>query len=127
MPEPERALAFLASEGDADSFAGRRVVVGAPDTVRRELEQIAAEYGADELMVLTMTHDEAARRRSYELLAEAFGLEPTPVRDSRAEPTRGLRGNPQAESVAAPMPVPQGGEKDGRCPAGDAPGERGNQ
>jgi luciferase family oxidoreductase group 1 len=74
VPDPERALAFLASEGDAGSFAGRRVVVGAPEDVRRELEQIAAEYGADELMLLTMTHDEAARRRSYELLAEAFGL-----------------------------------------------------
>jgi hypothetical protein len=43
--------------------------------VRRELEAIAADYGTDELLVLTMTHDEAARRRSYELLADAFGLD----------------------------------------------------
>ena len=26
-------------------------------------------------MVVTITHDHAARRRSYELIAEAFGLE----------------------------------------------------
>ena len=32
------------------------------------------EYGAEELLVLTITHDHAARRRSYELIAEAFGL-----------------------------------------------------
>jgi alkanesulfonate monooxygenase SsuD/methylene tetrahydromethanopterin reductase-like flavin-dependent oxidoreductase (luciferase family) len=75
LPSVERALAFLAERGGIHDFAGRRVVVGSPDTVRPELEQIAAEYGADELMILTMTHDEAARRRSYQLLAEAFDLE----------------------------------------------------
>ena len=107
VPEPERALAFLASEGEADSFAGRRVVVGAPDTVRRELEQIAAEYGADELMVLTMTHDEAARRRSYELLAEAFGLgtdaRQAPARRRNRErraPSRRLRREPRRRAAA---------------------------
>ena len=30
---------------------------------------------ADEVMVTTMIYDHAARRRSYELLAEAFGLD----------------------------------------------------
>jgi hypothetical protein len=30
--------------------------------------------GADEVMITTMIYDHAARRRSYELLAEAFGL-----------------------------------------------------
>ena len=75
VPEPERALAFIRSEPpQGDGFAGRRVVVGPPGTVRAKLQQIAAEYGADELVVLTMTHDHAARRHSYELLAEEFGL-----------------------------------------------------
>jgi hypothetical protein len=31
---------------------------------------------ADEVMITTMVYDHAARRRSYELLAEAFGLRP---------------------------------------------------
>ena len=57
-----------------DGFAGRRVVVGPPGSVRARLQQIAAEYTADELVVLTMTHDHAARRRSYELIAEELGL-----------------------------------------------------
>jgi hypothetical protein len=35
-------------------------------------EQVAEEYGADELMLVTITHDHAARRRSYELVAGAF-------------------------------------------------------
>jgi hypothetical protein len=35
---------------------------------------MAADYEADELIVVTITHDFKARLRSYELLAEAFGL-----------------------------------------------------
>jgi hypothetical protein len=42
--------------------------------VRAGIEEVAREYGAEEVMVVTITHDHAARRRSYELIAEAFGL-----------------------------------------------------
>ena len=35
---------------------------------------LSADYGVDELVVVTITHDPKARLRSYELLAEAFGL-----------------------------------------------------
>lgn len=45
-------------------------MIGSPATVRAGLEEVAAEYGAQELMLLTITHDHAARRRSYELIAE---------------------------------------------------------
>jgi alkanesulfonate monooxygenase SsuD/methylene tetrahydromethanopterin reductase-like flavin-dependent oxidoreductase (luciferase family) len=51
---------------------GRRAVVGTPDAVRAGLEEVAAEYGADELMLVTITYDHADRRRSYELVAGAF-------------------------------------------------------
>jgi luciferase family oxidoreductase group 1 len=78
LPTVTRALAFLAGEAGVDTFAGRRVVVGAPETVRPALEQITADYGADELMIHTLTHNHAARRRSYELIAEAFGLKSSP-------------------------------------------------
>ena len=43
--------------------------------MRAGLEEVAAEYGADEVIVVTITHDHEARRRSYELIAEAFALE----------------------------------------------------
>jgi hypothetical protein len=36
------------------------------------LRDVGAEYGADEVMVVTITHDHQARMRSYELIAEAF-------------------------------------------------------
>jgi hypothetical protein len=42
--------------------------------VREQVEALARDYGADEVMAVTITYDHAARRRSYELLAEAFGL-----------------------------------------------------
>jgi hypothetical protein len=58
------------SPGQSD----RRAVIGAPETVRAGLEEVAAEYGAEEVLVLTITHDHGERRRSYELIAEAFGL-----------------------------------------------------
>jgi hypothetical protein len=35
---------------------------------------MVAEFQADELIVVTITHDFKARLRSYELLAEAFQL-----------------------------------------------------
>ena len=69
--------------------AGRRRIVGRPDTVRAGIEEVAAEYGADEVIVVTITHDHDARRRSYELIAEAFGL--AGIHDPAAPRHRGVR------------------------------------
>ncbi len=44
--------------------------VGAAATVRRGLQDFLDETQADELMVASAIHDHAARRRSYEILAE---------------------------------------------------------
>jgi len=49
-----------------------RAVIGGPQKCRKELEEMSRRYGADELMVLTITGDYASRLRSYELLMEAF-------------------------------------------------------
>jgi luciferase family oxidoreductase group 1 len=45
-------------------------IVGAPETVRRELESFVALTKADELMIVCHISDHAARVRSYELVAE---------------------------------------------------------
>lgn len=47
---------------------------GTPDFVRDTLEAQAATIDANEVFVITITHDHAARVRSYELLAQAFEL-----------------------------------------------------
>jgi luciferase family oxidoreductase group 1 len=69
VPPVEKALRFLETR---EPPSGRRAVLGSPETVKRGLEQVAAAYQADEVMVVTITHDHAARRRSYELIAEAM-------------------------------------------------------
>jgi luciferase family oxidoreductase group 1 len=74
VPPVETALRFLASE-EAPARPQRRTIVGSPETVRAGLETVASDYGAEEVIVVTITHDHAARRRSYELIAEACGLE----------------------------------------------------
>ncbi len=76
VPPPAKALEFLASEGRSASggLPGRRGIIGSPEVVRAGVEELAAEYGADEVIVVTITHDHGARRRSYELIADAFGL-----------------------------------------------------
>jgi luciferase family oxidoreductase group 1 len=78
VPPPEEARAKLESEQRAGTLSvpRRRMVLGTPEQARGELEALAAGYGAQELIVVTITHDHARRRRSYELLAEAFELEP---------------------------------------------------
>jgi luciferase family oxidoreductase group 1 len=82
IPPPDKAVEFFEREGKAPSGGrpGRRNIVGSPETVRAGLEQVVAEYGAEEAIVVTITYDHEARRRSYELLAETMGLEPRPVR-----------------------------------------------
>jgi len=76
VPPPETAVAFLAVDRRtaAQPPSQRRAVLGAPATVRAELEEVVARYGAEEAIIVTITYEHQARRRSYELLAEAFQL-----------------------------------------------------
>lgn len=53
-----------------------RLHVGSPETLRARLGELAEETRADEIMVFSAIHDQAARRHSYTLLAEAFGSAP---------------------------------------------------
>ena len=76
IPPVEKALSYLETRERPAGGGDRRAVIGSPTTVRAGLEQVAAEYGADEVLVLTITHEHAARRRSYELIAAEFGLAP---------------------------------------------------
>jgi luciferase family oxidoreductase group 1 len=74
VPPPEKAAEFLAAEKrtPARPNSDRRAVLGSPVTVRAELQDVVAKYGAEEAIIVTITYDHDARLRSYELLAEAF-------------------------------------------------------
>ncbi len=75
VPTIERALAELEETPyRPPESEWPRLVVGGPKTVRATLEAMAEAVGIDEIMALTIVHDHAARVRSYELLAGAFGL-----------------------------------------------------
>ena len=67
--------------------ARRRRIVGTPAQCRERLEALAAEYGVDEAVVVTITETWQTRVRSYELLA----------RRVRADATELARVAPQAE------------------------------
>ncbi len=73
VPPIATALEYLAQNPDAVTLARRRrrAIIGTPSQVRAELERLAESYGADEVMVVTITFDHSARRRSYELLASS--------------------------------------------------------
>jgi luciferase family oxidoreductase group 1 len=52
----------------------RKAIVGSADQVAARLRDLAKILDLEELVVVTWTYDAAPRRRSYELLAQAFGL-----------------------------------------------------
>src|SRR3954469_19714272 len=79
VPPPDKALRFLEqhpSTPPGQRGAPRRAVIGSPEKVRAGIEEVAEHYGAEEVMVVTITYDHEVRRRSYELVADAFGLQP---------------------------------------------------
>ncbi len=51
-----------------------RAYIGTAAEVVPRLKALAEELAVDELAIVTWSHDKEARRRSYTLLAEAFGL-----------------------------------------------------
>ena len=80
FPTLEEAEAYPWTAQERDEVARtRRVVSGSPHTVRTRIEALAHEYGADEVMVLTIAPDYDLRLRSYELLAEAFATVAAPT------------------------------------------------
>jgi luciferase family oxidoreductase group 1 len=74
LASPEEAAAFDYTPVDRARIAqGRnRISVGSPKTVKERLMPLIEATKADELMATSMIFDHTARRRSYELLAQAF-------------------------------------------------------
>jgi alkanesulfonate monooxygenase SsuD/methylene tetrahydromethanopterin reductase-like flavin-dependent oxidoreductase (luciferase family) len=77
LASPEEAQQFPFTPGDLERIRHRRsrLFAGTPATVAERLAPLLAQTRADELMVTTMIYDHAARRHSYELLAQAFSLD----------------------------------------------------
>jgi luciferase family oxidoreductase group 1 len=72
--EEAEAYPYTAQERAVVEYNRRRTVAGTPAQVRTRLLAMAVDYGVEELVIVTITHDPKARRRSYELVAHAFDL-----------------------------------------------------
>ena len=73
---PEEAMAIDYTEPELDylTYLRQTYIHGNPAHVRSRLEDLAGQYGTEELMLVTITYDFEARKNSYRLLAEEFGL-----------------------------------------------------
>ncbi|WP_346539398.1 LLM class flavin-dependent oxidoreductase [Micromonospora sp. DPT] len=71
LAAPEEAAAYPYNEVEREFVRQRRdgQAMGSPETVRRQLGDLLARTGADELMITTMVYDVADRVRSFELVA----------------------------------------------------------
>jgi luciferase family oxidoreductase group 1 len=72
VPSVEKAEAWAARHGEGSR--NRRRCIGTASEVRTQLDGVAADYGADELMLVNILPDHAARVRSYELIAMEYAL-----------------------------------------------------
>lgn len=75
FPPPDEALAYDFTDQERVLLRSieMRSTVGTPERVHEKLLSLAAQHGADELVIVTITYDYASRQKSYELLAKAFG------------------------------------------------------
>jgi luciferase family oxidoreductase group 1 len=75
-PAEVRAAPLTAVERMQLDAIRDRHFAGSPAKVREQLLPLIEQTQADEVMILTMVHDHEARKHSYELLAEAFEVQP---------------------------------------------------
>jgi len=76
VPSIETAEDWLAKNPAALESRKRRVIVGTAVDCRAALDSVAADYRADEIMLVNIMPDHGARRDSYRLIAEEYGLAP---------------------------------------------------
>jgi len=76
VPSIEEAAAYAYSREERlrIAFNRQRMVIGTPAQAKERLTELAATFGVEEVVAVTICYDFKARLRSYELLAEAFGL-----------------------------------------------------
>jgi alkanesulfonate monooxygenase SsuD/methylene tetrahydromethanopterin reductase-like flavin-dependent oxidoreductase (luciferase family) len=80
LVSPAQAAAYPYNEEERARIAALRgkAFVGTAAEVADKLTALARGLELDEIVINTWTHDPQARRRSYELLGVAFGLEQSP-------------------------------------------------
>ena len=77
-PEAVATVGFSAADQATLDAMHQRAFVGSAAQVGAQLRALAGEFELSELVVNTWSHDPAARRHSYELLAQEFALPRAP-------------------------------------------------
>lgn len=72
--EVAKVYQYTMAEWQRVLFNRQRTVVGTPDVVKARLEELAAMFGVNEIVISTFTQYAEDRIRSYELLADMFKL-----------------------------------------------------
>lgn len=71
-----KGYTFSSHELERIRYNSGRVISGTKEQVKEQLTRLANDFGVDEIIVTTMSPDSVLRFRSFELLAEVFGLTP---------------------------------------------------
>ncbi|THF79572.1 LLM class flavin-dependent oxidoreductase [Cohnella fermenti] len=76
FPSVDTALSYPYTDYDRERIraGSHRRILGTPEQVKARLLNLSDQFGIDEFMIVTITHDFDARVKSYRLLADAFGL-----------------------------------------------------
>jgi luciferase family oxidoreductase group 1 len=76
LPSVEEALAYPYTDSERASIMRNRsrLFVGSPATIISQLKPMLDAAKPDELMIITAVYDHDARKKSYSLLVDAFGL-----------------------------------------------------
>ncbi|CAM3247772.1 LLM class flavin-dependent oxidoreductase [Filibacter tadaridae] len=71
-PSPEKAMDYPYSHYEKMRVLDnrKRMIVGTPKTARAQIEKLAADYGADEVMLVMIAYDFQDKLKSFELIAK---------------------------------------------------------
>ncbi len=76
FPDYEDIHAYKFSPGELEriKYNSGRVISGTPEQVKEQLITLASDFDIDEIVISTMTDSPETRKRSFELVSEAFEL-----------------------------------------------------
>ncbi|MBB5935133.1 LLM class flavin-dependent oxidoreductase [Streptomyces zagrosensis] len=76
VPTPEEAESYAFSRAEAEFVDSHipHIVHGTPEAVHEGLDALVKRTGADELVITANVHSAQAKLRSYELIADTYGL-----------------------------------------------------
>ncbi|WP_433335315.1 LLM class flavin-dependent oxidoreductase [Spirillospora sp. CA-294931] len=108
LPSPEETAAHTPTplERDMMDHRLRQQVIGGPETVRRQMDALLESTAADEVMVTTMVYEHADRLRSYEILAELYGLPASPPPRAGGDSVKASATDGEEKAPAREVPAP---------------------